>query len=799
MRMNPGILLVTILFFFTFTMLAGESVELTTAEIEVQYNRMRDLSIDESNVIEVNGCLINKDVAEFELKSGHIYFFAPVFDNVVAAYFEGSGNFRLSTDDPIEKQQVLRFTGKEHVDLEFEEALFFFTDDTYEKIRSLQKVTSMSIPDSIQNIIHLFRQKIRGRFPWNFDARVIAEFLNARERHFFGAFLEGMDGDEFLYLIDPMDEEEVTLFRYEKIKFSKRAQVETWYSSRPIIPFPRARPTFDVEQLQMDVEIEGNQRLVVDAKMRFTCLLDQARIMPVYLDEALRVETAILGNHDTCLVIQEEEKEDAQLWIVFPFDLQKGERYDLTLAYGGEGLINDIGGDNFSIGGRIAWFPSVYTNIFDPRHFLITFAVPQKRTLLSTGKLVRTWTEGNLVYSMWDSEIEYMLAGFNYGKFSAVTQQSSLCDITCYTNEKSSDALLIVRRTLEENRDLQAELMLMPQELTTDGIGKNAAIESRNAYEVFHHFFGEIPIRSINISQQPQVSFAASWPALIFLPFTAFFDESVRQRLFEPVIGLRWYGEWESYHEGVASHEMAHQWWAHSVMTASYHDTWLNEGFATYSEALHLLMTKGTDAFKKYMRILRRQVYSDIGGGKSLSELGPVWLGIRLSSFDAPQGYYLTYVKGAYILHMLRMMLFDYDKKNDERFIKMMKDYVRTYTGKVVTTLDFKNIVEKHFDRNMDWFFDQWVYGSDIPVYEFKYEVEETDGEYYVTIYVQQSGVSPSFEMLVPFLVNFEKEHAVVKVIAKGTDVVAKKFHLPRKPVSIEANPLNAVLCVIVE
>jgi hypothetical protein len=418
-------------------------------------------------------------------------------------------------------------------------------------------------------------------------------------------------------------------------------------------------------------------------------------------------------------------------------------------------------------------------------------------TLLSTGKLVNSWTEQNMTYSEWKSGIEHILAGFNYGSFTAVKQQSPLCEINCYTNKRSSDALLTVRRILEENRDLQVDLMLMPQELTTDGIGKNAAIESRNAYEVFHHFFGDIPIREIKISQQPQVSFAASWPTLIFLPFTAFYDESVRQRLFEPVIGLRWYGEWESYHEGVASHEMAHQWWAHSVMTSSYHDTWLNEGFATYSEALHLQVTKGIGDFKKYMRTLRRQVFSDVGGGVSLAELGPVWLGRRLSSLDIPQGYYLIYVKGAYILHMLRMMLFDYDEKSDERFIKMMKDYVSTYTGKIATTSDFKKIVEKHFGRSMDWFFDQWVYGTEIPIYSFDYDIERAGDDYFLTIYAQQSEVSPSFEMPVPLVVNFRTGHAVVHLTLKGNQAIARQFHLPHEPVSIEPNPWNAVLCTI--
>jgi hypothetical protein len=773
------------------------STEVSLEDIRLHYRALREFSLDAAKVVEVSGFSVMKDVAEFEFKQGHIYFFEPVLSSVVAAYFEGMGVFRLSTDKKIEKQQILRFTDQEYVDLEFEQAFFFFTDDTYKQISNAGNIGSLNIPDSVEDIMRLFRQKIRDRFPWNFDARLLADLTRPGKGQFFGAFLECLDDEALLYLIDPMDEEMVTLIKYKKVKFSKRAEIETWYSSGPKEPSSQEKAKFDIDRLQLDVTIGEDQQLAANAKMHFQCPFDHVRLAALHLEHELRVETAILGESDTCLVIQEPEKADAQLWVAFPYRLMQDGEYDLTLSYSGDGLIDDIGGGNFSVGGRIAWFPSFYDNVFDPRHFHIKFAVPSNMTLLSTGKLVNSWTEQNMTYSEWKSGIEHILAGFNYGSFTAVKQQSPLCEINCYTNKRSSDALLTVRRILEENRDLQVDLMLMPQELTTDGIGKNAAIESRNAYEVFHHFFGDIPIREIKISQQPQVSFAASWPTLIFLPFTAFYDESVRQRLFEPVIGLRWYGEWESYHEGVASHEMAHQWWAHSVMTSSYHDTWLNEGFATYSEALHLQVTKGIGDFKKYMRTLRRQVFSDVGGGVSLAELGPVWLGRRLSSLDIPQGYYLIYVKGAYILHMLRMMLFDYDEKSDERFIKMMKDYVSTYTGKIATTSDFKKIVEKHFGRSMDWFFDQWVYGTEIPIYSFDYDIERAGDDYFLTIYAQQSEVSPSFEMPVPLVVNFRTGHAVVHLTLKGNQAIARQFHLPHEPVSIEPNPWNAVLCTI--
>ena len=114
---------------------------------------------------------------------------------------------RLSTDNKIERQQILRFTDQEYVDLEFEQAFFFFTDATYEEISSVAKIVPVSIPDSVEDIVGLFREKIRSRFPWNFDARLLADLSTGEEGHFFSAFLECLDDEELLYLIDPMDEE----------------------------------------------------------------------------------------------------------------------------------------------------------------------------------------------------------------------------------------------------------------------------------------------------------------------------------------------------------------------------------------------------------------------------------------------------------------------------------------------------------------------------------------------------------------------------------------------------------------
>jgi len=774
--------------------LFAESDRLLLDDIEQQYGSIREISLDPKRVVDVTRFSLKKDVAEFEFNAGRIYFFQPVADRIIAAYFEGEGVFRLATDNEIENGQLVRFSGKEEIALEFERALFFFTDSTYEHIIAAHSMGAVSVHDSTYEMSESFRQRIRDRFEWNTDARVLCDIATSGYGEFFNAYMDCSGGKDMMFFIDPLDEEEVSFLRYEKIKFSKRAHWETWYSSHTLLPSLGEKPDFNIEKTDMDIVIDARKEISVHADMDFVCSVDGIRITALELVPVLRVESAVLDDADSCFVIQENAKADGQLWLVFPKTLEKGRKYSVTIVYSGGGIIEDIGGDNFAIMARTSWFPNFYANPTDPRRFIMKFAVPSKMTLLATGELIDWWQEVDISYTKWDSQEEHDFAGFNYGKFSAVTETSDKCVIECYTNVKLTDGLLRIRKLLEEYKDLQAALMMLPHELTTDRIGKNAAIDSRNAYEIYNHFFGDIPIRKIKVSQQPDISFAQSWPTLIYLPFTAFWDESLKDRL-----GLLSSDVSVMGYETIASHELAHQWWGNTVMRDCYHDEWLVEGFATYSSALYLQATSGTNRFRDYMNLQRRLILSMAEGERSYNDLGPIWLGQRLNSLEFPVGRRLIYAKGAYVLHMLRMMLFDYDKKSDERFIKMMRDYVRTYTGRIATTENFKKTVEKYFGNDIDWFFDQWVYGTDIPVYKFDYEIEKGDEGYFLTIYAQQTGVSPAFEMPVPFVVNFEKGHAVVHLMIKGNDPIARKFHLPQEPKSIEPNPWNAVLCTVVK
>jgi aminopeptidase N len=118
----------------------------------------------------------------------------------------------------------------------------------------------------------------------------------------------------------------------------------------------------------------------------------------------------------------------------------------------------------------------------------------------------------------------------------------------------------------------------------------------------------------------------------------------------------------------------------------------------------------------------------------------------------------LIYPKGAYVLHMIRMMMYD-RKTGDQDFKAAMQDFVTTYSGKAATTEDFKAVMEKHMTREMDlegnhrldWFFNEYVYGTALPTYHLDSTFEkDANGDLVLALKVTQSGVDDKFRMIVP-------------------------------------------------
>src|SRR5208283_4706795 len=103
--------------------------------------------------------------------------------------------------------------------------------------------------------------------------------------------------------------------------------------------------------------------------------------------------------------------------------------------------------------------------------------------------------------------------------------------------------------------------------------------------------------------------------------------------------------------------------------------------------------------------------------------------GTRLMSPHSMQAYQGdTYAKGAYVLLMLRSLLYNDQGSGDEHdqaFIDMMHDFMQSHRDSPASTESFKAIAEKHMTKQMnlqgngrlDWFFNEWVYGTLVPRY----------------------------------------------------------------------------------
>jgi aminopeptidase N len=264
----------------------------------------------------------------------------------------------------------------------------------------------------------------------------------------------------------------------------------------------------------------------------------------------------------------------------------------------------------------------------------------------------------------------------------------------------------------------------------------------------------------------------------------------------------------QAFVDEVTPHEVAHQWWGHAVGWASYHDQWLSEGFAEFSAGLFLQQAMGPKWQSDYIQFwdrLKKRVMEKNQFGVAPNDAGPIWLGERLISPRSASAYQnVTYPKGAYILAMLRSVMYT-NKDGDKAFIEMMHDFVQTFSTHPASTEAFKAIAERHmshaydFENNgkLDWFFREWVYGTEVPRYQFEYQLSPggADGKTKLHMSLTQSEVSDGFVMSVPVFADFGKGFIRLgQLPSVGNSTKTYDFELPVAPKKVALNAYKEIL-----
>jgi aminopeptidase N len=153
--------------------------------------------------------------------------------------------------------------------------------------------------------------------------------------------------------------------------------------------------------------------------------------------------------------------------------------------------------------------------------------------------------------------------------------------------------------------------------------------------------------------------------------------------------------------DGLISHEMTHQWFGDLVTCKDWTNTWLNEGFATFGATLWEEHSYGVDASSyRYWREQNTWMQS--------KELYPIPIVTRDIN-DSVEYVGNVYDKAGWVIHMLR------EQMGDEAFFRALKHYLEANRLQNVVSADLAKAIEESSGKNVDEFFDQWIYGAGAP------------------------------------------------------------------------------------
>lgn len=796
------------------------------ANANTVYQQLRGL-LPGNDVVAVKDLTLKRDAAEFTFQSGSIAFYSPVNGRITGAVFKGEGHLHIAPPTAEERHNLSLVAHTDDFNEDFDQVVLRFSDSTTDDLRK-----GSIGPGQPDNAFGKAAEEIRsflrhhaeggydqqghtiyyGKFYGNLDLRLLEDVLSPAPGQYFFAAIHGKKDSHLFFICDPhgvgeVAPEEVALLRWDTINDTETIPLAFHRAveySNGTASGNEHNAAYKILHQDFDVSIEKSGFLSNVDTIEVEAEEEGLVVVPLALYPTLRASQVTSGKGDALDWVQEGKDQDPDFGVILAAPLKKGESTTIKIAYGGKDVILNEGGNNYYPIAREDWFPNSTQGLGDYTTYHMTFHVPKDLQVIATGTEItqaRT-TEGKIATSEWKTETPLPVVGFSLGEFE--TKETKVGSpvagqliVDAYANKNRPDMLTALAQKLEEDHSSLGSLDTTP-------MLSNELNQGQVAAQIYTDYFGALPFPHIALTQQSACNYGQSWPMLVYLPICGFFDQTQQHFL-----GLSDFSE-ATYWEVVTPHEVAHQWWGQTVGFRGYRDQWMSEGFADESASIFLQLTRSKpDEFFRFWKEQQDLITEKNSFGFRPIDVGPVTMGARLSSPKTGWDVYqsLVYPKGAYILHMLRMMMWS-PKDGEARFKATMHDFVDTYRLKPATTEDFKAIVEKHMspqmdlegNHKMDWFFREYVYGTDLPKYQFQGNATPSGDGWSLHINLTQSGVPAEFKMLVPIYLQLAdgKVMRLGSATITGSKTIDQTVQLPKMPAAIKKVMINYnydVLC----
>ena len=740
--------------------------------------------------VEASNLVLKRDRVTMTF-NGTFYFSAPINGKVTGAVFIGQGTFQADVPPSnFEKSNVKRLLNADLVASDFRTAVMRFSDNTFDVIGK-NKRDDVANPEA-QKLAAEIDGRILKESGVNLPARLTLAVAN-QEKGFFFANFDGGKLDRFSYLFDPQTRIPTAFFDInagEKgLIFSYKSLIDTneilmaFYSLQDyqngVVQYSDMNDLVDIEHYKMNVDLTTpKSKIALNTTVNMSAKTADLQVIPFYIGEALgkndgqrlkkqmRVKAVRLNNQ---IIHAVQEDWESGLTVFLPKATVQNEKLEFNFEFEGDFMRQPETVNNCHYPrSNTTWYPrhgfldrSTYEFNFRHSKNLKVAAVGTR-----LGEIPDPENKDNLntKYSM---KLPVSFVTFALGPFTRHAETIKW--------ENGDTPIPLEFNSLSGNYiNLKEDFILA---------------ELSNSVRYFHALFGKYPYETFSASYHPY-GFGQGFPSMLMMPGT---DRATK------------------YTYAFISHETAHQWWGNIVAWRSYRDQWLSEGFAEYSGILYTSFRQNPKAARNLLDEMRDslknppETVTGVGKGK-LNDVGPLILGQRLNTSKSYGAYQtLIYNKGALVLRMLHFMMTNPADGNGQPFFDMMKDFVEKHRNRVASTDDFRIVANEHFARtpmaqkyglkNLDWFFQQWVYQTELPSYQLEYSVQpQNDGSFVVSGNVIQENVPDGWFMPLPIVFSFGGDKTANGTVAALGAKTPFNIKLPMKPTKLELDPHRWVL-----